>query len=93
MCPRTVGGSLGEDGNASFPHLTGGEVVSLKTPLLALGFLIHQILLHYLIFRLQPGVTVSTRYRTSAIIHWNRQLMKVETDRSLLEIITAVCGH
>lgn len=71
-----MGGSLeeatqkrGEPGNSSFPHHPGCEVVSLKTPLLAVGFIIHQVLLHYLIFRLEQGVTVSTRYRTSAIVH------------------------
>lgn len=52
-----------------FSHHPSCKMVRLKTPLVTVGFIIHQVVLHHLIFRFKQGVTGSTLCCTSAIIH------------------------
>lgn len=54
-----------------FSHRSGCEVVRLKAPLFTVGFIIEQVLLHDLIFRVKQEVTVCTRHRTPAVVHWH----------------------
>lgn len=58
-----------EYANFQFSHHPSCKMVRLKTPLVTVGFIIHKVVLHHLIFRFKQGVTGSTWCCTSSIIH------------------------
>ena len=57
----------------SSSHRPGSEVFRLKAPLLAVGFIVQQVLLHDLVFRLEQEVAVRTGHGPATLVRWSEE--------------------